>query len=80
MSPVSSVLVIDDEESVRAGCVQTLTGDGYRVKAVENGILGLQLAQKGAFDVVILDLRMPGMDGMEVLDKLRQHDPGVLVV
>ena len=80
MRPASSVLVIDDEESVRAGCVQTLTDEGYRVKGAENGITGLRLAQKGSFDVVILDLRMPGMDGMEVLDKLRQHDAGVLVI
>ncbi len=80
MNLVSSVLVIDDEESVRAGCVQTLAAEGYRVKAAENGTVGLQLAQKGSFDVIILDLRMPGMDGMEVLDKLRQHDPGVLVI
>ena len=80
MSPVPRILVIDDEESMRVGCVQALTGEGYKAQSAENGILGLEMARKEAFDVVILDLRMPGMDGMEVLAKLKEYDPSVVVV
>jgi len=80
MLPVARILVIDDEESMRVGCVQTLTGEGYKAESAENGIVGLEMARKKSFDVVILDLRMPGMDGMEVLAKLKEYDPSVVVV
>jgi len=80
MGPTSRILVIDDDESMRIGCVQTLNEEGYHVQAAENGELGLALAQKEAFDLVILDLRMPGMDGMEVLAKLKENDPGIFVI
>lgn len=80
MSAMPRVLVIDDEESMRAGCVQSLAEEGYKAFAAEDGVRGLQMAQKESFDVVILDLRMPGMDGMEVLEKLKEQDSSVVVV
>jgi DNA-binding response OmpR family regulator len=60
----ANILVIDDEESMRAGCVQTLMEDGYRVQAVENGWMGLEKTAKESFDVILLDLKMPGISGM----------------
>ena len=80
MSPISKALVIDDEESMRVGCTQALSEDGYRVRTAENGIQGLEIAKKESFDLVILDLRMPGMDGMEVLVKLKEYDPNIVVI
>ncbi|MBL7133796.1 MAG: sigma-54-dependent Fis family transcriptional regulator [Phycisphaerae bacterium] len=80
MSAMPRVLVIDDEESMRAGCVQALTEEGYSTQAAEDGIQGLEMARKESFGVVILDLRMPGMDGMEVLAKLKEYDASVIVV
>jgi len=80
MPVMPNILVIDDEESMRVGCVQTLTEEGYRAQAAENGIEGLEMAQKESFDLVILDLRMPGLDGMEVLEKLKEFEPSVVVV
>lgn len=80
MSPAARILVIDDEESMRVGCVQALTSEGYKAQSAENGIVGLEMAHEESFDVVILDLRMPGMDGMEVLAKLKEYDPSVIVV
>ena len=79
-SPMPKVLVIDDEESMRTGCVEALTEEGYRAKAAENGAGGLEMAQRESFDLVILDLRMPGMDGMEVLEKLKEYDQSVAVI
>ena len=80
MLPASRILVIDDEESIRIGCVQALTSEGYKARSAENGVLGLEMSQRESFDVVILDLKMPGMDGMEVLEKLKEYDPGAVVV
>lgn len=81
MNPVTSkILIIDDEESMRAGCVQTLTDEGYKAWAAENGDRGLKMALQESFDVVILDLKMPGLHGMDVLKKLREEDPDVIVI
>jgi DNA-binding NtrC family response regulator len=78
--PVSAnILVIDDDESIRLGCAQALTEEGHRVRTAANGILGLRMAQEESFDVVLLDLRMPGMGGMEVLEKLKEDNPDVVV-
>ncbi len=80
MSFLANILVIDDEESIRAGCIQTLTESGYRVQAVENGHKGLEKTSKESFDVILLDLKMPGISGMEVLKKLKENDPDSVVI
>lgn len=74
------ILVIDDEESMREGCVQTLMEEGYKALAAENGNRGLEMAQEESFDLVILDLRMPGVHGLDVLKKLREYDPEIIVI
>jgi len=76
----ANILIIDDEESIRIGCLQTLTEEGYRVQAVEDGQSGLELTNKESFDVILLDLRMPGITGMEVLKKLKDNDQNSIVI
>lgn len=76
----ANILVIDDEESMRAGCIQTLAENGYMVQAVENGRMGLEKTSKESFDVILLDLKMPGIPGMEVLKKLKENDPNCFVI
>lgn len=80
MSYSANILVIDDEESMRAGCVQTLAEEGYRVQAVENGQRGLEMIDKESFDVILLDLKMPGIPGMEVLRRTKTNDPDSIVI
>jgi len=80
MSFSANILVIDDDESMRAGCAQTLSEEGYRVQAVENGREGLEITMKESFDVILLDLKMPGIPGMEVLKRLKENDPNSLVI
>jgi len=80
MSFSANILVIDDEESMRVGCIQTLAEDGYRVQAVENGRKGLDKTGKESFDVILLDLKMPGIPGMEVLKKLKENDANSVVI
>jgi len=80
MSIQGNVLVIDDDESMRVGCAQTLTQQGFRVQAAENGQQGLEANGRESFDVVLLDLKMPGIRGMDVLQSLKKEAPGVAVI
>jgi DNA-binding NtrC family response regulator len=79
-APAPKILVVDDDESMREGCVQTLREEGYKAVAAESGNRGLQMSKKESFDVIILDLRMPGLHGLEVLKKLRESDPEIIVI
>ena len=76
----ANVLIIDDDESMRIACLQTLGEAGYRVRAVESGASALERFNRESFDVVLLDLKMPGIPGMEVLKTLKRHDPSVAVI
>ncbi|MCB2191946.1 MAG: response regulator [Deltaproteobacteria bacterium] len=75
-----SVLVIDDERDIRDGCERFLRRLGCAVAKAPDGGAGLQAMEKSPADIVLLDLKMPGMDGLEVLKKLRQFHPQVLVI
>ena len=72
-----SVLVIDDEESIREGCRQALEAGGYWTRVAENGEQGLRLARELKPHVVIVDLKMPGISGMEVLRGVLEANPDV---
>ena len=69
------VLVVDDESSVRELCRQLLQAEGAVVEAAANGTQGLAMALKGGYDLVLLDVAMPDMNGVEVLAQLRQSGP-----
>jgi DNA-binding NtrC family response regulator len=74
------VLVVDDEEVVRLGYRRVLSADGFRVKAAVDGPEALNMMVGDAFDVVLLDMRMPGMDGMDVLRAIKEQWPQSEVV
>lgn len=78
-APVN-ILVIDDDESIRLGCQQSLELEGYTVKTASNGRAGLELAREEAFDVLIVDLKMPEISGMKVLERVRQETPDTQVI
>ncbi len=68
---VAHVLVIDDDRKITAALRRGLAYQGYRVDVAHDGTAGLELARRGAPDVVILDILMPGLDGLEVCRRLR---------
>ena len=74
------VLVVDDEEVVRLGYRRVLSADGFRVMAAGDGHEALDLMAGDRFDVVLLDLRMPGMDGLDVLQAIKERWPESEVV
>ena len=75
-----SALVVDDEPALRAVARAVLEGDGWRVSEAADGDEALALHRPGAFEVVVLDLRMPRRDGLETLFALRAAEPGLGVV
>ena len=71
----AAILVIDDEESVRLLFKQTLEEEGHRVVAAENGFDGLEQVKQQDFDLVFLDLKMPGMVGDELFGRIKAIKP-----
>ena len=80
MNPQPVILIIDDEESMRDSCAQILVKIGCRVETAPDGETGLRTALEVRPDAVIVDLKMPGKSGLEVLDELRLIDPAVVAV
>lgn len=66
------ILIIDDERSIRNSLKEILTDEGYDVDVAENGVQGCGMVEKEKYDIIFCDIKMPEMDGMEVLDKLTQ--------
>jgi DNA-binding NtrC family response regulator len=76
----ANVLIIDDDESIRTACVQTLQESGFRTQAVDNGSRAFEKINRESFDVVLLDLKMPGVPGMDVLKVLKRENPSIPVI
>jgi two-component system, OmpR family, phosphate regulon sensor histidine kinase PhoR len=74
------VLVVDDERDIRDGCERILVRKGCRVAKATNGAEALDLIEKAPYAIVLLDLKMPGMDGMEVLLRIHEVRPETLVI
>ena len=68
------VLLIDDEKVFVDGLVGVLTRRGMKVQSVNDGLKALDLLTNELYDVLVLDLRMPGMDGVELLKAIRERD------
>src|SRR5262245_25791850 len=75
-----TVLLVEDDASMREFLQSFLTGYGFRLTEATSGQLALQLAAEEPPDLVLLDLRLPGMDGEEVLKKLREWYYGPIIV
>ncbi len=73
------ILVIDDEETIRKLFVEALKDTPYEVDTASSGEQGIGLEQKTRYDLVFLDLKMPGLNGVETLRRLWELDPGVSV-
>lgn len=80
-APVKArVLVVDDELALGRACARSLEHGGHHVVTATDGIKARELVEGGSFDVLVCDVWMPGMNGLELLRALREHDSGVRVV
>ncbi|MCG9910393.1 MAG: sigma-54 dependent transcriptional regulator [Flavobacteriales bacterium] len=77
---MSKILVIDDERSIRSTLKDILEYEKYEVTEAEDGQKGLELAQNNVYDVIFCDIKMPKMDGIEVLEKIMEKNDEVPVV
>ncbi len=68
------IIYIDDEESLRMLIQNQLSIEGYDVDVAEDGDIGLEMIEKNNYDLILLDIRMPRMDGLQVLDSLRKKN------
>ena len=77
---VRKVLVVDDEDIVRISCVRTLRPKGFHISEATDGFQALSMLKKDTYDIIITDLKMPDMDGIEFIDMLKQVAPQARVL
>lgn len=77
---MARILVIDDQEAVRKLFRAILEDLGHQVEIADNGNTGLEAYHKSPIDLVITDILMPGKDGLEVIQELRQENPDVKII
>ena len=80
MTMARRILIVDDEQGIRAALGQLLEFEGYEVRAVGNAVDGLAEYAKQRPDLVFLDVKMAGIDGVEALKKIKEIDPSAIVV
>jgi CheY-like chemotaxis protein len=74
------VLIVDDNAALRRALVRRLTAQGYTIAEARNGQEGASLVEEGSFDAVLSDIRMPDVDGMQLLELVRKRDPDLPVI
>ncbi|MEK6778205.1 MAG: response regulator [Candidatus Deferrimicrobiota bacterium] len=77
---MKKILVVDDEENIRELYRDELAEEGYRIDLAENGLEALSKLESFRPDLVTLDVMMPGMDGIEVLRRIREKNPSIPVL
>ena len=77
---MSNILIIDDEKAIRKTLTEILSYEGYKIEEAGDGEEGLRRFREKTFDVVLCDIKMPKIDGIEFLDKVRELNPDVPVI
>jgi DNA-binding NtrC family response regulator len=80
MAKKISILIVDDEESVRDSLYNWFIEDGYRVECAENARRALSILESDSFDIILADIKMPGMDGLEMLKRIKLLKTDTIVI
>jgi two-component system nitrogen regulation response regulator NtrX len=76
----ASILIVDDEAGIRESLGALLRDEGYRIEAVDSGEACLQILEEKKFDLILLDVWLKKLDGLDTLERIRSHDDGPIVV
>ena len=74
------ILVVDDEMGIREGCKRALSAEGCLVDCAEDGNLGFQKVKENHYDLILVDLMMPGIGGLDLIQKVHDIDPEIIMV
>ena len=74
---MATILVIDDERPIRSALREILEFEKFKVDDAEDGLAGLSMIEKNKYDVILCDIKMPKMDGVEVLEKVKKIKPEI---
>ncbi len=74
------ILVVDDEKRIRDGCHMVLTQEGFEVAKAETGELGIKMIEEAHYDIILLDLMMPGLSGFDVLTHVKALHPDTVII
>lgn len=74
------ILVVDDEFGIREGCKRALSEDGYQVDSANDGSAGLQKINKRSYDLILVDLMMPGINGLKLIKKVQKIDSEIILI
>lgn len=74
------ILVVEDEEAIRAGLIDVFVYHGYQVESSDNGPEGLDKALSGQFDLILLDVMLPGMNGFDICNEIRKQDRNLAII
>ncbi len=77
---MSSILIIDDEKSIRKTLTEILSYEGYKIDEASDGEEGLKKFKEKTYDLVLCDIKMPKLDGIEFLEKARQINSDVPII
>ena len=77
---MARILLVEDEEKLARFVELELTHEGYQVDKAFDGRTGLDMAEKGGYDLLLLDIMLPGLNGLEVLRRLRKNEDHVPVI
>lgn len=80
MNSPAKILVVDDEMGIREGCKRALVTEGYAIDLAEDGTVGLHKILTNAYDLILVDLMMPGIGGLDLIRKVHDIDPEIIVV
>src|SRR5690242_10365745 len=80
MNNESNILLIEDDPSAASALRRVLEGDGYNVEVVSRGDEGLRIAAQNSYDVVLTDLKLPGLTGLELIQQLHVNKPRLPII
>ena len=74
MKPLKKVLLVDDDEDICDEIAEALRDEGYAVRISHNGLQAMELIQREPFDTIVLDLKIPGMTGLQILKRIKEQN------